>query len=297
MSPRAKPASERHSILPSQTTERLPLTAAMTIMSYLAALALAAALAIGHASGIWTTNLAGAVTVQIRPVPALTQAAQSEAVLKLLKAAPGVREARLLSEAEIRHLIEPWLGKSVPLEELPIPQLVAVTLDRSAPPDLSQLGETIAKTVPGAVLDDHRRWNERLVGFTGRLTALGYAVLLLIGVATVAIVIFATRAGLAANHETVEVLHLVGAQDGFIARQFERYFLRLALRAGAIGAAAAAITLALGGLAMSGGEMFLPSLADAGLTPAAILAVPVATAFVAMATARLTVLDVLRAMP
>lgn len=292
-----KALGERHNILPNQSTARLPLTAAMSIMSYLAALALAAALAISHASGIWTQNLAGSVTVQIRPAADLTPSAQSDAVLALLKDAPGVSEARALSQPEIRRLIEPWLGKGVSLEELPVPQLVAVTLDRSAPPDLSQLGEKIAKSVPGAVLDDHRRWNERLVGFTARLTELGYAVLLLVGIATVAIVIFATRAGLSANHETVEVLHLVGAQDGFIAKQFERHFLRLALRASAIGAAAAAITLAIGGLAVSGGDMFLPALSDAGLTPAAILAVPLATALVAMATARLTVLDVLRAMP
>jgi len=289
--------TERHSILPQQSTERLPLTAAVTIMSYLAALALAAALAIGHASGIWTANLAGAVTVQIRPAPNLSSEAQSESVLGLLKEAPGVQSARRLTQAEIRSLIEPWLGKGIALEELPVPQLVAVTLDRSAPPDLSALGDKIAKAVPGAVLDDHRRWNERLVGFTGRLTQLGYAVLLLIGVATTAIVVFATRAGLAANHETVEVLHLVGAQDRFIARQFERYFLRLALKAGAIGTLAAALTLLVAGLAASGGDMFLPALSDAGLTPAAILTVPLATALVAMATARLTVLDVLRAMP
>lgn len=290
--------SETHSILPSQGTARLPLTAAITIMSYLAALALAAALAIGHAGSLWSADLAGAVTVQLRPDAQLTTAAQAERVMAILQTEPGIRSSRLLSSAEIHQLLEPWLGKGISLDELPVPQLIAVDLDRGAPPDLSKLGTKISTGVPGATLDDHRRWNQRLAGFTGRLTNLGLAILALVALATVAIVVFATRAGLAANHTTVEVLHLVGAQDGFIARQFERHFFRLALRAGAFGVVAAALTLLLGGLAASGGgDMFLPSLRDAGFAPAAILAVPPAAALVAMATARLTVLDVLRAMP
>jgi cell division transport system permease protein len=288
---------EREMILPSQSGERLPLVAVMSIMSYLAALALAAALAIGQASASWTGNLAGAVTVQIRPSATVTPAAQREAVLDVLAHAPGIEKARALSNAEVRHLLEPWLGQGVTIEELPVPQLIDVKLDRSAPPDLTLLGKRVAQAAPGAVLDDHRRWNERLVGFTDRLTELGFAVLGLVAVATVAIVIFATRAGLAANHETVEVLHLVGAHDGFIARQFQRYFLRLALRAGAIGAVLAALTLAAAGFAMTGGDFLLPAFGDIGFSPVSILAVPLAAALVAMLTARFTVLDVLRAMP
>jgi cell division transport system permease protein len=288
---------EREMILPSRSTERLPLVAVMSIMSYLAALALAAALAIGHASHSWTGNLSGAATVQIRPNAAMAPQAQREAVLDVLDHAPGVAAARALSDSEVRHLLEPWLGQGVTVDELPISQLIDVKLDKSAPPDLGALGKRLAAAAPGAILDDHRRWNERLVGFTGRLTELGFAVLVLVGIATVAIVVFATRAGLAANNETVEVLHLVGAQDGFIAGQFERYFLRLALKAGVAGALIAGLTLVVAGFAVTGGDFLLPSLSDIGLTPVFIIAVPLATALVAMITARLTVLDVLRAMP
>jgi cell division transport system permease protein len=288
---------DRDLILPSRSAERLPLVAVMSIMSYLAGLALVAALAIGHASHNWTGNLSGAVTVQIRPNPAMAPKAQREAVLDVLDHAPGVQAARALSDAEIRHLLEPWLGQGVAVDELPISQLVDVKLDRSAAPDLGALAKRLSAAAPGAMLDDHRRWNDRLVGFTGRLTQLGIAILVLVGIATVAIVVFATRAGLSANNETVEVLHLVGAQDGFIASQFERYFRGLALRAGGIGALAAGLTLVLARYALTGSDFLLPALSDIGLTPAYIFTVPLATALVAMITARLTVLDVLRAMP
>ena len=48
----------------------------------------------------------------------------------------------------------------------------------------------------------------------------------LIGICAIAIVVFATRAALEANREIVAVLHLVGARDGFIARQVWGRFLK-----------------------------------------------------------------------
>jgi cell division transport system permease protein len=44
---------------------------------------------------------------------------------------------------------------------------------------------------------------------------------------------------MASNREIIEVLHLVGATDRYIAREFEKHFLRLGIRAGLVGAACA----------------------------------------------------------
>jgi len=290
-------AVARHAVLPGRTTAGVPLTAVMAIMSYLAALALAAALALNHATEAWSSNLAGAVTIQIRPDEQMSPDAQRDGVLALLEGRAGIAQARALANAEIAQLLEPWLGKGVGLDGLPVPQLIDVTLDRGAPADLSALGEEIATKIPGATLDDHRSWNERLVRFSDKLSGIGLAVLAVTALATIAIVVFATRSGLAANRETVEVLHLVGAQDGFIASQFQRHFLILALRASALGLGAAVLTLLVVGLVSEKGGGFLPDVALAPLDPLILLAVPVSAALVAMATARFTVLDVLAKMP
>lgn len=289
--------ANRHAILPPEATARLPLVAVMAIMSYLAALSLAVALGVGRATESWSADLTGAVTVQIKPDPAMAPNEQRRAVLDLLALEPGVAATRALEDKEVRGLLEPWLGKNVAFEDLPVSQLIDVTLDKAAPPDLAALGAKIAERVPGAALDDHRTWNERLKRFAHRLSALGLAVLLLIGLATVAIVVFATRAGLSANQETVEVLHLVGAQDRFIAREFERHFLWLALRAGAIGVLTALMTLGAAGFFAAQGDVFLPEGLFALSDQIALVAVPLAAALVAMLTARLTVLNVLRALP
>jgi len=53
----------------------------------------------------------------------------------------------------------------------------------------------------------------------------------------------ATRAAVATNREIVEVLHIVGAADAFIAREFQRRFLALGLRGALIGGGGAVVFL------------------------------------------------------
>ena len=73
----------------------------------------------------------------------------------------------------------------------------------------------------------------------------GIAILALVFVATVLSVVFATRGAMAGNRDVISVLHFVGAEDGFIAREFQRHFLLLGLRGGLAGAGAAALIFAV----------------------------------------------------
>ena len=69
----------------------------------------------------------------------------------------------------------------------------------------------------------------------------GIAILALVLAVTVLSVAFATRGAMATNRPIVEVLHYVGATDGFVAGQFQRHFLMLGLQGGAIGGGAAIV--------------------------------------------------------
>jgi cell division transport system permease protein len=286
--------AESHSLLPKDRAERAPLVAVMAVMCYLAGLSLAANLMLARATASWSADLAGAVTVQIKPRADIKPQDQIATALALLRATPGIAAAKPLPDAEVQRLLEPWLGKGVALSDLPVPRLIDVEVERGASLDLKTLSDNLARQVPGATLDDHRTWNERLMRFAGRLSGMGVAVLVLVTIAAAAIVVFATRAGLHSNKEIVEVLHLVGARAGFIAGEFERDFLWLALRAGFLGVAAVALTLVGLGLLTPQRDFFLPR-TTIFLTDGIFLAlVPVACALVAMITARLTVLNVLR---
>ncbi len=163
--------------------------------------------------------------------------------------------------------------------------------------DLAALSARLKKAAPDSLLDDHSRWLSRLKGLADAVTWSAYGILLLIAVATAAAVAFATRAGLEAHHEMVELLHQMGAHANFIARAFERHYFVSTLAASAVGAAlAAALYLAAGGLEFAGIEAvpFLPPLALKLSEVPWLLAVPAVSGIIALATARLSVLAALR---
>jgi cell division transport system permease protein len=278
-----------------------PLDVVIAIMAFLAALALGAALLAERAAIGWRQGLADRLTVQIVPASGADNRAALEneaaTALGLLRETRGVAHAAELSDDETAKLVEPWLGRNALIPELPMPKLIDATLVPGEDVDLRALSRRLKGAAPHAVLDDHSRWIGRLKGLADTVTLSAYGLLLLIAIAMAATVSFATRAGLDAHHEKVELLHQMGAQSGFIARAFETHYLVSAFFAGLAGAGAASIIFAVsGGLEFVGvpSVPFLPPLALKLDELAWLAIVPAAAAAIAFATARLSVLAALR---
>jgi cell division transport system permease protein len=94
------------------------------------------------------------------------------------------------------------------------------------------------------MLDDHRAWIDRMRTMARTAVVGGLLVLLLVLAATVLSVTFATTGAMATNRPIIEVLHFVGAKDGYIANHFLRHFLVLGLKGGAIGGSMAVLVFA-----------------------------------------------------
>lgn len=278
-----------------------PLDVMIGIMAFLAALALGASLLAERASLGWRAGLSDRLTVQIL-VPARGDAAnaiarETAAALAVLRAAPGIAHAAPLTEDEMQRLVEPWLGKGSLVAELPLPKLIDVEVTPGARVDLVELATQLKTAAPDSQLDDHSRWLSRLKGLADTITWTAYGILVLIAVATAASVMFATRAGLAAHHEMVSLLHQMGARGGFIARGFEQHFALTTFAASALGATLAALLfLTAGGLEIVGVEVvpFLPPIALKLSEVAWFAAVPAVATLIAWATARLSVMAVVR---
>jgi cell division transport system permease protein len=146
---------------------------------------------------------------------------------------------RPYSKTETARLLEPWLGTGLTFDDLPVPRLIVVQIAPDSAPDLGQLAKAVAAQVPSATLDDHRGWVDRMRSMAQTSVAVGLGLTVLVLIATVLSVTFATGGAMAANRSIIEVLHFVGANDGFIAGQFQRHFLLLGLIGGLIGGAAA----------------------------------------------------------
>ncbi|MGH7032644.1 MAG: cell division protein FtsX, partial [Stellaceae bacterium] len=273
-------------------------------MVYLAALALAGMLALNGVLESWDRGLSGTMTVELpaAPAPPATDDAVAK-TLQVLHATPGIVSATPLErDAEVK-LIEPWLGSTIAPEELQLPRLVDLRIASGAALDLKALRAKLAAAVPHAVLDDHRLWLDRLYSLAISVEATGFAILVMVGIAAVLTVIFTTRAGLAVHHDVIELLHLMGARDLYIARQFETEAMRMGLSGGIGGIALAALTLwglshAAAATAVLGEEAkLLPDLSLVLWQWAALALLPVLAGAAALATARFTVMRALARMP
>jgi cell division transport system permease protein len=154
---------------------------------------------------------------------------------------PGVTDVRTFSAAESARLLEPWLGGGLDLGELPVPRMIVVKREAGSF-DADALRKALAKDVPSAIFDDHSQWLSRLNVMTRTVVAASIILFGLVLTAMLLAIAFATRGAMAGNREIIDVLHFVGAEDRFIAREFQRHFVRLGLRGGLIGAGAAALT-------------------------------------------------------
>jgi cell division transport system permease protein len=191
---------------------------------------------INESANAWLKDIASEVTAQIEPRDGIDTEKTLRDAEAFLRDHKGVARANALSLETSAKLLEPWLGQSDALSALPVPRLIAIEIDRDQPPNIEELRTELTKRFPTASLDDHRRWQRQIRTVTRSFALGGLAILLLVGAATTAIIVSATRSSLASNREIVEVLHFVGATDRYIAREFERHFLRLGIRAGIVGA-------------------------------------------------------------
>lgn len=266
---------------PTATTAHLTAIAAAA-MAFLTVFALALLFTTTHVARTWSEDLAQTATIRIS-APADQMEAQVSAVLTILDQTPGIADARALTPDEQKALIAPWFGPDLPLDTLPIPQLVEVQQDARGL-DAEGLRLRLRAEVPGAVFDDHTRWREPLIDAADRLRGLGWLSIALIGGTMGIIVSLAASAALAANGPVIDILRLIGARDGFVANAFIRRFTLRALAGAALGTGLAMIVILL----WPGGDAagFLGSFGFRGLEWIAPLTIPLAAAVVAyLATA------------
>lgn len=266
-------------------------------MAFLAALGLAGWVAAAALAAHWHSGAASALTVQV-PRPA--EDSRLDKVLALVQASPGVTEAHALTQKQLGALLSPWLGTDADMPALPLPGVIAAHL---ADPDQSTdaLARQLEAAVPGTMVEQQGVWVRRLTTLARSVQAFAAAGLLVLACIAAAVIIVATRAGLAARREAIEIVHGLGASDGYIAGRFAARTTGLAVL-GALGGAIAAIPalLFLAHLAAPFAQGMGSDERFAGLPPALWMllpGLPLAAAAIGFATAQATVRRWLRRLP
>jgi cell division transport system permease protein len=286
MGPKAAP------LLPQDRDHDIALHFVVAVLCFLACLAALGGAAADRAARGWAHDMRGEATIQVRPGPNETPAAAGARAAEVLAGVKGVYQTRALEGEKAEALLKPWLGDVV-LKDLPIPQLVVVEFDPARPASAGELKKALDTAGVDATVDDHKRWRSE-VDDAARLVRLGaLTIFALTAGAAAAVVAFAVRAGMTAQRDSVEVLHLAGAEDSFIAGLVQRRFAKLAALAGLFGAAAACVFAAM--LILFGGrEGFTPALPVRWSDLTLVSPCPLVAATVAAVAARLTTLRFMR---
>lgn len=203
------------------TTVRLTVFVA-AVMAFLAVITLAISLTTNRVASLWAADLAQSATLRLPADPATADALLA-AALDVLETTPGVSSVRALSQEEQLALLEPWFGPDLPINALPVPQLIEIVTNGEGY-DASGLRARLSAQVPGAILDDHTAWRAPLLEAASRVRLIGWSVITLIGATVAAMITLAAQAALSANLRIIAVLRLVGAKDAYIARAFVRRF-------------------------------------------------------------------------
>ena len=267
----------------------------IAVLCFFACVAALGALAADRAAGGWTAQLQGSATVLVRPEGGETADAAAARAAEALADVKGVSEARALEKDKAAALLQPWLGKEALTDDLPMPRLVTLELDPDHPASVAALDKALKDAGVDATVDDHGLWIKDIVRAGVWARAAAFGVFVLTALAAAAVIAFAARAVLASRLQIVEVLHVAGAHDGYIAGLLARRFAAMAFASGFAGALLAAGLGAALRLAGGGGGL-TPVLPVAWIDLAALPPCPVLAAIVAALAARAAALRLLREM-
>ena len=287
------------------------LTLLIGLMTFLAILALASGFVLSSLTERWTTGLENRLTVEI---PAETNEGEILSLAQVIEHAREIEAAlqklnivddvKALSESEVKELLAPWLGADTDFEDIPLPGLVSVRLhqnfeshkERQA--GLGLIQKTSRDIVPNATLNAHKEWLDDIVGFAGALELTALLLVMIIGLTTFTAVAGAIKSRIATHYEELELLHLMGASDDYISRQFQRHAFILALQGSLAGMAVSVVVLhVIGMFARDFQEGFLPDFSLGNIHYIIFMTVPLVIGLIAVITARKVSLKELAAMP
>ena len=264
------------------------------VMACMAALLLC----IGLTAGDWIADRHDTYTNRFTVnIPATVDdlPAKTGKIEDILQKYPGVTNVSRLSEDHLRDMLKPWLGTSDAVAGLPLPTIFDVTMNAATPLDYNALQARIGAIAPGAEIDAHQRWVATFAHFSVT-TQYAISVLAALIIAALGLMIaFTSRTAFKLHTRTIQLLHSIGAEDGYIARQFQREAFLLTLRGTAPGCLIAGLLYwATGSYLASLHASMLPSLTMHAPHVLLLLLMPLICGGVAWAAARLSVIRQLR---
>ena len=208
----------------------------IAFMVFLATLSVAGLFVLSDITRKLGTGFSSKVTVQIPVSMSIkSDTFRKNEALRLLQSFEGVNRAEIVKPADVLELLKPWLGEAAALDQLPIPGVIEVEIDRTTDVSSETLRAMLEPKFPDVLVDDHREWLNYLANAIRSTEIVAFSIVFLIALTTIGTVIFTTRTSMGLQQETISILHFIGAHDHYIANQFAIRAAWLGLKGGILG--------------------------------------------------------------
>lgn len=275
------------------------------LMTFLAMMSIAAGFALDGMSRRWTSGLENTLTIEIPaalPNGKIRESSKirqiEKSISQALKNNENVVSLDILEEKQISELLSPWIGDGLSLDDIPLPGLVSVHLLRSEPEDIKTLERSLASIASDIRLDAHESWLGDILRLARSLKISTTLVTLVVMMTTITAVAGAIRSRMAEHKDDIELLHMMGASDVYVMRQFRRHAVVLGFKGALVGVTGGGLTILLmAAINHNAGENLLPDFSLSLSQILTLLCLPAAVCLIASETSRFTVLRVLSRMP
>jgi cell division protein FtsX len=268
----------------------------IAVMSGFAALLLVMAMTFSGKLEAQSRALAGSLQVEV-PAKAAKDSTVIAAVTEALRATEGVESVEVLAPNSMEQLLKPWLGDGFSLDSLPVPTLLDVKTavkDGQSVVNLTALNAKLRAIHSGIAVESRGPWITQMVKLVGLLQGVIFVIAGLLLACVLGMVVLVARTNLKLHFKTVSLLHMFGATDDYILKQFQWNSAELAGRGALIGTLiAGALFTALLILSHRWESPVIPAIAFSWVHVLVFLLVPFFTALIALVATRLTVQSML----
>ncbi|MGL4426808.1 MAG: cell division protein FtsX [Alphaproteobacteria bacterium] len=152
-------------------------------------------------------------------------------LVEILSARKEVMQASPLSQEQLEQTANRLDLVSFSKKLMLIPVMVDVFLGAQGTSALPQLQADVKKIYPEATVFSHQAVLQKLTNWLSTTQQAVWFSVLFFLIAALLVIIFSVRTGVRIHSSILEILHLMGASDRYISRQFQRHSFKNTLQA------------------------------------------------------------------
>lgn len=277
----------------------------IALMTFLGTLSLTTSFGLQGVAERWSSGLENSATIEI---PALDKDKKlrnsdelnsiASKISKKLENIEPIKSFKVLDKNQVANLLEPWLGEDIILDKIPLPMLISIEMKTHDKEEIKKLQNALLDISKDIRVETHEEWLGEIIKLTSGLKFGALLITLVIGITTTISIAGAIRSRMAEHNDDIQLLHLMGASDKYIVKQFQKHAVHVGLKGAIIGSVCALILLiAIGFFTSQAINALLPDFRLNITQWLTLLSIPAIMCGVAFLTARITVLGVLKHMP